>query len=165
MLGPWEVALLGGVALEEVYHCGGRFWGPMLKLPSGPKRPDPPPLQWLPGEDSHLLVGCLGIKMQNSWLLQYHIYLHTAMLFAMMIIDWTWAVVVHTFNSSTWEAETGRFLSPRPAWSTEWIPGQPGLHRETLSWKKMDWTSETISQTQLNVFLCKSCLGHGVSSR
>jgi hypothetical protein len=30
-----------------------------------------------------------------------------------------WAVVVHTFNSRIWEAETGRFLSLRPAWSTE----------------------------------------------
>jgi hypothetical protein len=24
----------------------------------------------------------------------------------------------------------------RPAWSTEWVPGQPGLQRETLSQKK-----------------------------
>jgi hypothetical protein len=32
-------------------------------------------------------------------------------------------VVAHTFHPSTWEA----------AWSTEWVPGQPGLHRETLS--------------------------------
>jgi hypothetical protein len=23
----------------------------------------------------------------------------------------------------------------KPAWSTEWVPGQPGLHRETLSGK------------------------------
>ena len=30
----------------------------------------------------------------------------------------------HTFNSSTWEAEAGGSLSFRPAWSTEWIPGQ-----------------------------------------
>jgi hypothetical protein len=37
---------------------------------------------------------------------------------------------------STWEAEAGRFLSSKPAWSTEWVPGQPGLHRETLSQKK-----------------------------
>jgi hypothetical protein len=29
------------------------------------------------------------------------------------------AVVVHTFNPSTWEAEAGGFLSSRPAWSTE----------------------------------------------
>jgi hypothetical protein len=27
------------------------------------------------------------------------------------------AVVVHAFNSSTWEAEAGRFLSLRPAWN------------------------------------------------
>jgi hypothetical protein len=44
-------------------------------------------------------------------------------------------VVVHAFNPSTWEAEAGGFLSLRPAWSTEWVPGQPGLHRETLSRK------------------------------
>jgi hypothetical protein len=29
------------------------------------------------------------------------------------------AVVAHTFNPSTWEAEAGRFLSSRPAWSTK----------------------------------------------
>jgi hypothetical protein len=46
-----------------------------------------------------------------------------------------WAVVVHAFNPSTWEAEAGRFLSSRPAWSTKGVPGQPGLHRETLSRK------------------------------
>jgi hypothetical protein len=27
------------------------------------------------------------------------------------------AVVAHTFNPSTWEAEAGRFLSSKPAWS------------------------------------------------
>jgi ribosomal protein L12E/L44/L45/RPP1/RPP2 len=42
-------------------------------------------------------------------------------------------VVAHAFNSSTREAETSEFLSSRPAWST--VPGQPGLHRETLSQK------------------------------
>jgi hypothetical protein len=45
------------------------------------------------------------------------------------------ALVVHAFNSNTWEAEGGRFLSLRSAWSTEWVPGQPWLHRETLSQK------------------------------
>jgi hypothetical protein len=29
------------------------------------------------------------------------------------------AMVAHAFNPSTWEAEAGRFLSSRPAWSTE----------------------------------------------
>jgi hypothetical protein len=43
-------------------------------------------------------------------------------------------VVAHSFNPSNWEAEAGRFLSSRPAWSTKWVPGQPGLYRETLSW-------------------------------
>ena len=28
-------------------------------------------------------------------------------------------VVAHAFNPSTWEAEAGRFLSMRPAWSTK----------------------------------------------
>jgi hypothetical protein len=46
---------------------------------------------------------------------------------------WKLGVVAHTFNPSTWEAEAGGFLSLRPAWSTEWDPEQPGLHRETLS--------------------------------
>jgi hypothetical protein len=36
----------------------------------------------------------------------------------------------------TWEAETGGFLSLRPAWSTKYILGQPGLYRETLSRKQ-----------------------------
>jgi hypothetical protein len=44
-------------------------------------------------------------------------------------------MVAYAFNPSTWEAEAGGFLSSRPAWSTEWVPGQPGLHRETLSRK------------------------------
>jgi hypothetical protein len=44
-------------------------------------------------------------------------------------------MVAHAFNPSTWETKAGRFLSSRPALSTEWVPGQPGLHRETLSWK------------------------------
>jgi hypothetical protein len=43
--------------------------------------------------------------------------------------------VAHAFNPSTREAEAGGFLSSRPAWSTKWVPGQPGLYRETLSQK------------------------------
>jgi hypothetical protein len=44
-------------------------------------------------------------------------------------------MVAHDFNHSTWEPEASGFLSPRPAWCTEWVPEQPGLHRETLSRK------------------------------
>ena len=48
-------------------------------------------------------------------------------------------LVAHAFKPTTWKAEAGsklRFLSLRPAWSTESVPRQPGLHRETLSRKK-----------------------------
>jgi hypothetical protein len=44
-------------------------------------------------------------------------------------------MVAQAFNSNTWEAEVVGFLSSRPAWSTKRVPGQPGLHRETLSQK------------------------------
>jgi hypothetical protein len=38
---------------------------------------------------------------------------------------------------STWEAEVAESLwGLRPAWSTERVPRQPGLHRETLSGKQ-----------------------------
>jgi hypothetical protein len=44
--------------------------------------------------------------------------------------------VAHTFNPSPQEAEAGRSLSLRLAWSIDRIPGQPGLHRETLPQKR-----------------------------
>jgi hypothetical protein len=50
-------------------------------------------------------------------------------------------MVAHAFNPSTWEAEAGEFLSSRPAWSTERVPGQPGLYRETLSRKTTTTTT------------------------
>lgn len=36
------------------------------------------------------------------------------------------------YDPSTREEETGRFMSlkqVKPAWSTEWVPWHPGLHR------------------------------------
>jgi hypothetical protein len=60
------------------------------------------------------------------------------------------AVVAHAFNPSTWEAEAGRFLSSRPAWSTEWVPGQPGLYRETLSPTNKQTNKQTNNPTQPN---------------
>jgi hypothetical protein len=44
-------------------------------------------------------------------------------------------MMAHAFNPSTREAEAGGFLSSRPAWSTKYVPGQPGIYRETLSRK------------------------------
>ena len=56
-------------------------------------------------------------------------------------------VVVHTFNPSTQEAEAGRFLSLRPAWSTQQVPRQPELYIETLSLKKRRKKTLTFSFT------------------
>jgi hypothetical protein len=43
-----------------------------------------------------------------------------------------WAVVRYAFNPSTQEERQAELLSLRPSWSTEPVPGQPRLHRETL---------------------------------
>ncbi|WP_353803043.1 hypothetical protein, partial [Acinetobacter baumannii] len=53
--------------------------------------------------------------------------------------------MAHAFNPSTWEAEAGGYLSSRPAWSTESVPGQPGLHRENLSQKKQKKQNKKVA--------------------
>lgn len=45
-------------------------------------------------------------------------------------------MVAHTWNPSTQEAEKWIFVSLRQAWFTEWVPENPGIHRETQSWNK-----------------------------
>jgi hypothetical protein len=57
-------------------------------------------------------------------------------------------MVVHTFNPNTQEAEAGGFLNLRPAWSTKWVPGQPGLYRETLSQKTNKQTNKQTTTTK-----------------
>ena len=47
-------------------------------------------------------------------------------------------VVVRAFNPSPRECRGTGSLSSKPVWSTELVLGQPGLHRETLSWKKKE---------------------------
>jgi hypothetical protein len=56
-------------------------------------------------------------------------------------------LVVHSFKPSTWEA--GKLLSSRPAWSTEWVPGQPELYRETLSQKNKQTNKKNNSQNHI----------------
>ena len=64
------------------------------------------------------------------------------------ILEYNQAVVAHVFNPSTWKVEAGEFLRLRPAWSTEWVTGQPGLHREILSQRQDRQTSkQTNKQT------------------
>jgi hypothetical protein len=50
-------------------------------------------------------------------------------------------------SKSVQEVEAGGFQSSRTAWSTERVPGQPGLHRETLSQKKK-------KKIRINMCLC-----------
>jgi hypothetical protein len=61
-------------------------------------------------------------------------------------------VVAHTFNPSTWEVETGRFLSLRPAWSTKsrtarTIQRNPCLEKQTNKTKLGVWFVLTYSTT------------------
>jgi hypothetical protein len=42
---------------------------------------------------------------------------------------------MHAFSPSAQEAEAGEPLDLRTAWSTDQVPGQPELQRETLSQK------------------------------
>jgi hypothetical protein len=41
-------------------------------------------------------------------------------------------VVATTFNPCTWEPEAGEDMNLKPSCSTELLPGQPVLHKETL---------------------------------
>jgi hypothetical protein len=70
-------------------------------------------------------------------------------------------VVAHAFNPSTQEAEAGRFLSLRPAWSTKWVPGQPGRYKETLSRKtrKTKKTKRPTNQPNKQTNKQKNCTG------
>jgi hypothetical protein len=52
--------------------------------------------------------------------------------------------VALNFTPSTWEAqaEAGESLCLRPAWSIEWVPEQPGIHRASLSGNKRKQTNK-----------------------
>jgi hypothetical protein len=45
-------------------------------------------------------------------------------------------IVIHLWS----EMDYYSVIKMRPAWSTEWVPGQLGLQRETLSWKTKNKT-------------------------
>ena len=66
-----------------------------------------------------------------------------------MFIGVSWVVLAHAFNPSTLEAEAGGALSLRPAWSTEGVPGQLRLHKETCL-EKPNQTKLLFVTTPLN---------------
>lgn len=41
--------------------------------------------------------------------------------------------MIHDFNSNPWEAQEGRHLSSKSAWSMERVPEQQGQHKETMA--------------------------------
>jgi hypothetical protein len=80
-----------------------------------------------------------------------------------------WAVVANIFNPSTQEAEAGWFLSSRLASSTGWVPGQPELHRETLSQKTNKQANKQTIKRERETggpreFRCQVGCGVGTSS-
>jgi hypothetical protein len=42
-------------------------------------------------------------------------------------------------------------MSLRPAWTTQWVPNQPNLHRKTLSQKKIESTQRRSQKEILEV--------------
>jgi hypothetical protein len=77
----------------------------------------------------------LSILISPPRLLHYSLYLflsrvHTLLKscfeFVNQIVAKGWAMVAHSFNSSTWEAETGVFKASL----VYRVPGQPRLYRE-----------------------------------
>jgi hypothetical protein len=101
---------------------------------------------WFPAP-CHVAYHCLYLQLQwirspsdlpghcTSLMCIYHACTHKHTYYLRLKINYEPGVVAHAFNPSTREAEAGGFLSSRPAWSTKWAPGQPGLYRETLSQK------------------------------
>jgi hypothetical protein len=53
-------------------------------------------------------------------------------------------VVVHAFNPSIWETGAGRFLSSRPAWSTE-VKEKPCLEKQNKT--KQNKTKESLASS------------------
>jgi hypothetical protein len=79
----------------------------------------------------YILLYNLRLVTPHFWdIFQSHVHLDLG-----LIKGFPHQVVVHTFNPSTQKAQAGRSQSSRPAWSTEQIPGQGGLHRENTDLK------------------------------
>jgi hypothetical protein len=70
-------------------------------------------------------------------------------------------VVAHAFNPSTREAEAGRFLSLRPAWSTKWVPGQArDIQRNPVSKQSKTKQNKTKQNKTKQNKTCEVSLSH-----
>jgi hypothetical protein len=81
------------------------------------------------------------------------IYFSLVFLFKFFLFLNSQAMVAHTFKPSTREAKVGRYLSLKPAWSAEWVSGQPRLYRETLLSNKQisKWKWNSLLFSEFNV--------------
>jgi hypothetical protein len=105
----------------RLHSCPSTEWDCLVwTVPaSSTGRAEHPP-EWL----VFLLVMRIG-KISNPWVLYYLQVEHKR--------DEP-GVVVHAFNSSTREAEAGRFLSSRPAWSNKVSSRTANPGTEPLKW-------------------------------
>jgi hypothetical protein len=62
-------------------------------------------------------------------------------------------MVAYTFNPSTWGTEEADFCKLKLAWSTEQVPEQPELNKETLSQNKtQQQKKECLDVYTLNLY-------------
>jgi hypothetical protein len=80
---------------------------------------------------------------------------HSIWLPSVHLVKQTAGILVHDFNPGTWEAEAGGFLSLRPAWSTKWVPGQPGLYTEKPYLEK----PKKLKKSRGGIFVFKQHVG------
>jgi hypothetical protein len=67
-------------------------------------------------------------------------------------------MVAHALSPSSREAEEGGSLSSRPAWSTEPVPGQPRIHKDTLSQTKQNKKERRKERVDKPKFIFKKVL-------
>ena len=67
----------------------------------------------------------------------------------------SWAVVAPAFNPSTWEAETGAFLSLRPAWSTKRVLSQRNPVSQKTKQNKKTQNKQSSEGTGWHVHYCR----------
>jgi hypothetical protein len=65
----------------------------------------------------------------------------------------------HAFNPSTQEAEAGRFLSSRPAWSTKCVLGQPAGYTEKPCLEKPKPKTKTKREATLEIEILRKISG------